>query len=239
MQQVWKESISQASSMIEYQAKQDSINSIAADTRTISLHVMSGAIFGKSYPFRGASEKVSTDEASSYGKALKLILDCCILLFILGRHNLGSSWLPKSLRDLHQATLVFQGHMTEAFEVEKQNIGQETRQKGRSDSNLMTALVRAAQDHDDEHSKQDGLKEEEVYGNIFVFNFAGHDATANSLAIGICLLAARPTVQDWITEEINTVLGSTEPSASSYSSIFPRLPRCLAVVVSLPVCNLP
>ncbi|MDI1492139.1 MAG: hypothetical protein OHK93_003351, partial [Ramalina farinacea] len=30
----------------------------------------------------------------------------------------------------------------------------------------------------------EGLTKEKVYSNGFVFNFAGHDATANSLAIG-------------------------------------------------------
>ena len=229
MQSVWKESISQATGMIELWSRQDAITSVALDTRTVSLHVMSGAIFGKSYPFRGASEEPvdsSKEDSSSYGKALKLILDRCIPLFVLGRNNLKNPWLPRSLRELHQATLVFQNHMTEAFEAEKQNLGQ----KNQSEGNMMTALVRASQGS--VHGKEEDLTEEEVYGNIFVYNFAGHDATANSLAIGVCLLATRPRVQDWIAEEINAVLGSTAPAESVYGSTFPRLHRCLAVVVS-------
>ena len=51
-------------------------------------------------------------------------------------------------------------------------------------------------------SHQEGLTEEKIYGNMFVFNFVGHDATANSLALGIFLLATRPDIQDWITHEI-------------------------------------
>ena len=69
---------------------------------------------------------------------------------------------------------------------------------------------------------------------MFVFNFAGYDVTANSLAIGICLLATRPDIQDWIAEEINAVLAGVESKESSYEAAFPRLPRCLAVVVSDP-----
>ena len=95
----------------------------------------------------------------------------------------------------------------------------------------MTALARASRGN--AHSKQEEtLTEEEVCGNIFVYNFAGHDATANSLAIGICLLATRPHVQDWIAEEIATVLGAIEPREPIYGSKFPRLQGCLAVVVS-------
>ncbi|KAL8832105.1 MAG: hypothetical protein Q9191_000462 [Dirinaria sp. TL-2023a] len=76
------------------------------------------------------------------------------------------------------------------------------------DNNLMSSL--------------EGLTEEEVYGNIFVFNFAGHDATANSLAIGICLLATRPDVQEWIADEINTALVGVEATDSSYEATFPQ-----------------
>ena len=198
---------------------------------------MSGAIFGKSYPFRGADEDSSStnEDSSSYGEALRIILDRCIPLVVLGRKNLSKSWLPKSFRELYHATLVFQEHMTKAYEGEKRAMMRDDK----LENNLMTSLVRASQANVNQKgsttgSHQEGLTEEEVYGNLFVFNFAGHDATANSLAIGICLLATRPDIQDWIAEEINAVLAGVESKESSYETAFPRLPRCLAVVVSDP-----
>lgn len=198
---------------------------------------MSGAVFGKSYPFRGADEDSlpTNEDSSSYGEALRIILDRCIPLVVLGRKNLSHPWLPRSFRELYQATLVFQEHMTKAYEGEKQAIIHDDNQE----NNLMTSLVRASRASVDQKegiakSHQEGLTEEEIYGNVFVYNFAGHDATANSLAIGICLLATRPDIQDWIAEEINAVLANVESSESSYEATFPRLPRCLAVVVSDP-----
>ena len=154
---------------------------------------------------------------------------------MLGRKNLSKKWLPKSFRELYQATLVFQEHMTKAYEGEKRAISR----NDKLENNLMTSLVRASQANVDQRgsttgSHQEHLTEEEVYGNVFVFNFAGHDATANSLAIGICCLATRPDIQDWIAEEINAVLTGVESTKSSYEATFPRLPRCLAVVVSDP-----
>ncbi len=223
--------------MIKYWSSKSSINSVAPDTRTVSLHVMSGAIFGKSYVFRGADENTSStkEDSSSYGEALRIILDRCIPLVVLGRKNLSKKWLPKSFRELYQATLVFQEHMTKAYEGEKRAISR----NDNLENNLMTSLVRASQANVDQRgsttgSHQEDLTEEEVYGNVFVFNFAGHDATANSLAIGICCLATRPDIQDWIAEEINAVLTGVESTKSSYEATFPRLPRCLAVVVSDP-----
>ena len=130
--------------------------------------------------------------------------------------------------------------MTEAYETEKRAM----MRNEKLENNLMTSLVRASQTSVDQKastmgSHQDGLTEEEVYGNVFVFNFAGHDATANSLAKGIYLLATRPDIQDWISEEINAVLNGIEPSESSYETKFARLPRCLAVVVSHYRCHIP
>ncbi|KAL8865093.1 MAG: hypothetical protein Q9174_007074 [Haloplaca sp. 1 TL-2023] len=195
---------------------------------------MSGAVFGKSYPFRGADERSAPakEDSSSYGEALRTILDRCIPLVVLGRKNLSKSWLPKSFRELHHATLVFQEHMTRAYEEGKRAT---LMQEDAMEKNLMTSLVRASRANGvDQHGSmngahQEGLTEEEVYGNVFVFNFAGHDATANSLAIGICLMATRPDVQDWIAEEIQFVLGGIDPKDSTYEAVFSRLPRCLAV----------
>ncbi|KAL8845792.1 MAG: hypothetical protein Q9221_009069 [Calogaya cf. arnoldii] len=232
-ERVWTESIQQSTSLIEYWSHQPSINSVATDTRTVSLHVMSGAIFGKSYPFCGADQEAlaNEDDSSSYGAALKIILDRCIPLVVLGRKNLNNPWLPRKLRELYQATLVFQEHMTKAYEGEKQAMMRDEK----LENNLMTSLVRASLASVDEkgaaiRAHQEGLTEEEVYGNVFVFNFAGHDATANSLAIGICLLATRPDIQDWIAEEINAVLSGVDSTKSLYETTSRRLPRCLAVV---------
>lgn len=223
--------------MIRYWLSKSSINTVADDTRTVSLHVMSNAAFGKSYPFRGSEEiGLSTKkDSSNYEKALRIILDRCIPLVVLGRKNLGISWLPKIFKELYRATLVFQKHMTKAYEDEKQAMVRGEKQE----NNLMNSLVRASQANIDTKkaatpgSSQEGLTEEEIYGNIFVFNFAGHDATANSLALGISLLATRPDIQDWIADEINSVLDGTDSEKSSYETVFPQLKRCLAVAASI------
>lgn len=99
-------------------------------------------------------------------------------------------------------------------------------------NNLMTSLVHASQVESKEGTSQGGLTEQEIYGNIFVFNFAGHDTTANTLAFSIAFLATRPDVQNWIAEEINHVFGDQDPETSNYAETFPRLKRCLAVAVS-------
>lgn len=57
----------------------------------------------------------------------------------------------------------------------------------------------------------------------------GHDTTANSLALAIALLSARPQIQDWLAEEINAVIGEAEEP--NYETHFPKLVRCQATLV--------
>lgn len=76
------------------------------------------------------------------------------------------------------------------------------------------------------------LTVDEILGNIFVFNFAGHDTTAISTAYAMLLLVAQPEVQDWISEELNFYIPDEKCEAWTYDTNFPKLKRTLAVLVS-------
>ncbi len=232
---VWSESLIQAQGMLEYWRGKRKIKSVADDTRTFSLHVLASAGFGKRYPFQGHLEASAVNVATSYKESLQLILDNCILLMVLGEKFLSKPWLPSKLKKLHQAVGSFRRYMTEVYEEEKTSIAEGKPQA----NNLMTSLIRSASQTiteqkggQDSNHENCGLTENEIYGNIFVFNFAGHDTTAHTLAFAIVLLATKPLVQDWLHEELRSVLGDASPKACSYTEIFPRLKRCLAILVS-------
>lgn len=83
------------------------------------------------------------------------------------------------------------------------------------------------------------LTEEEIAGNLFIFTAAGFDTTANTMAYAVTLLAACPEWQAWIQAEIDAVLGAPAPGARGhelpvpdYATAFPKLTRCMAVMVS-------
>ena len=227
--------------MIQYWSSKESTRSTADDTRTLSLHVLSSAGFGKSYPFQGLLDTSSTNLAASYKESLQMILDNCILLMVLGQEFLSKKWLPSKWKKLHQATITFKRYMTEVYEEEKASIA-----KGnQGGKNLMTSLIRASADvagttetdiHGSIHN-QGGLTENEIYGNMFVFNFAGHDTTAHTLAFAVVILSAHPNVQDWISEELQHVLGDTDVETWNYPETYPRLKRCLAVLVGFDVAS--
>ncbi|KAK7733084.1 hypothetical protein SLS53_008272 [Cytospora paraplurivora] len=190
---VWSEAVTVAHNVLRYWTSKPSVDTAADDLRTLSLHVMSRAGFGKSFKFQGHEEREAAapaDISMSYKDSLQIILENCILV----------------------------------YEEEKQ-----AHVKGKSaDRNFMTSLVRASQDETD--SSLAGLTESEIYGNMFTFNFAGHNTTAHTFTFALNFLAANPNIQDWVSEEICHALGGREPHGWSLSSDFPRLRRCLAVM---------
>lgn len=185
--------------MIHYWSSKPSIKSSADDIRTLTLNVLARAGLGKSFKFRGHEEERPADEiqSMSYRESLGLILENCIIILALGPKTLAflaRYWLPSKLKTVNKAVVSFQTHMTTMYEEQKRafSAGEEG-----SDNNLMTLLVRASQEAANEESG--GLTESEIYGNMFTFNFAGHDTTAHSSTFALYFLAANPEVQDWIS----------------------------------------
>jgi cytochrome P450 len=98
----------------------------------------------------------------------------------------------------------------------------------------MSVLVRANEiSISGEGKGRSSLSDEEIYGNLFIWNLAGHDTTATVLAYAISLLSINLSVQDWLSEEINHVFGDTPSEDWNYEEDFPKLKRCLALMVNL------
>lgn len=229
---VWSESINVASDVLQYWISKKSVRTIADDTRTLALHVMSRAGFGRSFKFEGREKDevhASDGPTMNYKDSLKMILDNCVLIFVFGPKFLGKSWLPKKLRAVHKACVSFQQHMTEAYEEQKRALS--AGQSHPADQNFLTLLVRASQSNDQPDGTNGHLTESEIYGNIFTFNFAGHDTTAHTFTFALYFLAAFPEVQDWIHHEIRHVAGTRRTQEMEYELDFPRLKRCLAVML--------
>ncbi|KAH6608772.1 hypothetical protein Trco_002118 [Trichoderma cornu-damae] len=223
---VWSESIAQATDMIRYWLSRPSVRSTADDLRALSLGVLSKAGFGKSFKFEGYEETSHADPAASYKDSLQLILENCILLVVMGpKFFTNSPWLPSKWRQLGEAVTSFQKSMTDMYESEKSRVAE-----GRSDAGarrtFLSSLAKASLDA----KEGEGLTEREIYGNIFVINFAGHDTASHVFTFAVYYLASHPAVQDWLAEELGHVLGDRPPHEWDYATDFPRLKRCLAVM---------
>jgi cytochrome P450 len=207
--------------MLEYWKSKgkSGVRTTADDTRTLALDVLLFAGFGKSFEFKGATTQETSSGPLSYRDALALILENAVLILAIGPRLLQRLSFIPGLGRLGQATIVFKQHMVNLLEESKEKADVQG-----TEANLLTSLVRAA-------IKDKQLSQEEVFGNMFVFNFAGHDTTAHTLAYTFSLLAAYPEVQEWMAEEINHVVKDNDIKQWSYD-LFPSFPRTLAVLVS-------
>ena len=232
---VWIEALRQSQEVLQYwKSLEVPIIRTSKDTRTLSLHVLSGAGFGKPYSFHKSAEAPEPGHQFNYRDSLAIILENILLILIFGPAFLKNRFLPESWIRVGQATADFKFHMTGMVDEEYSLIAQGKRSRG----NIINSLICASEEISNSTAAPGvdakslrGLTKEEIYGNIFVYNFAGHDTMAITLNSALHLLAANPGVQDWISQEINAVITDDRMSTWTYDDIFPQLNRCLAVLV--------
>ncbi|EJD03263.1 cytochrome P450 [Fomitiporia mediterranea MF3/22] len=63
------------------------------------------------------------------------------------------------------------------------------------------------------------LSDRELIGNCFAFTFAGHETSANSLAVTLALLALYPEEQDWVYRSIVDVVGDRELTFDDFDKL--------------------
>ncbi|CAI6091937.1 unnamed protein product [Clonostachys chloroleuca] len=223
---VWHETVSLASDALHSWASKPFVTSTADDTRTITLHVLSKAAHGKSNKFYSRDDQEDVNPETNYKEALRIVLDNTMLIAALGRKFLAKNWLPRALKKVNTACEAFQRHLTEAYEDEKQAL---ICGRSSSKSTYMASLIHASQD--EATGSTGGLTEDEIYGNMYIFSFAGHDSTTHTLTFALMLMAVNPDVQDWISAEVRHVFGEQDPSNWNYGTGFPRLHRCMATML--------
>ncbi|RYO79854.1 hypothetical protein DL766_003109 [Monosporascus sp. MC13-8B] len=236
MKFVWDESLHQAKAMLRSWAStaEVGIPSVQKDTRTLSLNVLASTGFRKSYDFHGSADP-TIDEEGGYRDSLQTVLDNIIPLMLIPYRLLTGPMVPRSWARIGDAAVSFKKYMVKMLEEETTALNQGKPGSG----GTMTAFVRALDVHNRETSTSEtkdegakkGLSVDEIFGNLFVINFAGHDTTANTLAFGMLLLAAHPDVQAWISEEITLVTKDVPIDEWDYKDLFPQLKRCRAVLL--------
>lgn len=201
------------------------------DTRVIALHVLSAAGFGVSHDFHSGARTLTEGHTRSYRDALMVVLDLIPSIIVSKMPWLSSipaPLLPAKVKTILEGTREFRLYMDEMLARERRIMASDP---GNAKPNLISTLIRTS-----DEAKAEGvnssvrLTDDEIKGNVFVFNLAGHDTTANTLAYAIALLAVHPEVQDWVYEEVKSVFRE-DGEGLAYESVFPRLKRVMAVMV--------
>ena len=238
---MWDEAIRQANDMLQSWMSYDmnGLNCTPDDTRTLALHVLAYAAFQKSYPFKSAVRENVVDQPLTYRDSLSIILKNALVIMILPVKAFDIPFLPAKWTQIGRAVAHFRKYMLSQLADEKRLIAEGEPGSGTLMSNLVRASDEVSQpkkgtqklERPGEASNLKPLTTDEILGNIFVYNFAGHDTTAVSLAYSMLLLVAHPEVQQWIAEELDFFLTNEDRETWTYEEVFPKLRRCLAVLV--------
>lgn len=208
------------------------INSVDSDAARLALNIITCAGFGQSYQFRSTGDKMEDNHSMSYGASLMTVMANIALLVLMPSWVFALPILPRSIANFRTAVSEFKSYMVHMVNSAKQEAT-----KGESlHPNLLNTLVQKSETIKSTNMAGEGLTDDEIYGNLFIFSFAGHETTANTLTYSIYLLAAFPKWQDWISEEICAVFGPNgDENAFKYEDVYTKLKRCLATMVQAPV----
>jgi cytochrome P450 len=141
--------------------------------------------------------------------------------------NLPAWLLPNSLQDMKVSLKNVNNHISALIDQERTAI----RASGIAGANRLSALLKASED-EAMGKERSGFNDEEIIGNLFIYNVAGYDTTANALVYALTFLSTDFGLQDWLHEEISSVLGDrSETKEGDYETTFPKLKRCFALMV--------
>ncbi|KAH8667580.1 cytochrome P450 [Tricladium varicosporioides] len=224
---VWKESISQSEGMLKSWMTAGEAGTVKTsdDTMTLALHVITGAGFGRFFPFHGGVTALTNGHTMSFKDSLSIVLHQFLAVLFTNAIPF-SKFLPKRFSTIRIAVIEFKRYLLEFVKEERSAIHGDSEK-----DNLMSAMLRASDRRESKGAGKDTLTDDEIFGNLFVFTFAGHESTANTLAYAITLLAADLDLQYWVKDEVQSVLKDMNDHGTwDYEKVFPQLKRCLAVM---------
>jgi cytochrome P450 len=208
------------------------VTTMVDDTRVVALHVISAAGFGVSHDFHGGARNLTEGHTLSYSAALMVVLDL-IPSIIVSRmpwlKSVPDLLLPQKVKSILEGTREFRQYMDEMLAGERKIMAENP---GTAKPNLVSTLIRTSDEAMASGEKSSvRLSDDEIKGNMFIFNLAGHDTTANTLAYAVALLAVYPEVQEWVLEEVEEAFKENGEGKLVYEEVFPRMTRCMAVMV--------
>ena len=199
--------------------------------KKITINVLSGAGMGESIDWK--DEKNSSPEPGfkmTYIQGVNVVIEAVTGPIIIPQWILNNwpTFLPgaKYLRKAGCAFEEFPIHTKALLEKEKQKNSLE----GKTRSNIMSQLLQASNSETKNGERM--LSDEEMVGNLFIFTAAGFDTTANTLSYALVLLARYPKWQEWLADEIDSIIPEEMNAAEmDYTSIFSKATRTLAVML--------
>lgn len=233
---VFNESIRQTEGLLgevydKADGKTSDTNQLFDMMKKITIHVLSGAGMGASVEWQNnANDKPREGYKLTYIESCKAVLNGLAGPIILPIWLL-ENW-PKFLPG-HEFMQAFAPAMVE-FPIHTKHLLNEERKRtnmhgGETKSSIMSQLLQASEKSDKAGNAL--LSEDEMIGNLFIFTAAGFDTTANTLAYALVLICRYPQWQNWILEEVDSILPTDPSETVDYVTIFPKVVRIMAVML--------
>ncbi|KAH8810899.1 cytochrome P450 [Xylogone sp. PMI_703] len=235
---VFNESIHQTQGLLDEVVGHDNkgeTNRIFDMMKKITINVLSGAGMGANVEWKDeVNEKPNPGFKMTYIEAVKTVTQNIAGPIILPQWFLSNypSFLPgyENLKSLSYAVMEFPIHTQHMLHQERLRTAAA---HGETRSNIMSQLLQASEQADGETKGDNHLSEDEMMGNLFIFTAAGFDTTANTLAYALVLLSRYPKWQEWMFEEIDTIIPESGSADLDYVAIFPNASRVLACMLEV------
>ncbi|KID72296.1 Cytochrome P450, partial [Metarhizium brunneum ARSEF 3297] len=240
MSLVWRETLCHTRSMLHAWTTQfrGDIPSFENDLRALTFNVLGATAFHERPQSQADTRPKDSEKiAEDYQDTLRTVLDNSILLMLIPYHRLRGTITPRHLARVGLAAESFRSILLKVLREETAALGSD----GSKQNGLLKPLVRALKPDTREQAKNSaapvsakakktGLSVDEILGNNFVINFAGHDTVRLTLNFTLALLTVHPDVQEWIYQEIKMFSGG-HPNDEWHYDMFPKLKRCQAVLL--------
>ena len=230
---VWTESLRQSEEWLATnESKRNDTPDLAelrGDVSVLAMRVLASVEFGSEAG--SGLQETPLGHQMSLLESLNYLIQNVLLTILLAGLKAPAIILPRKLKQIKTAISEFKLHMEEAvLKQMKLAHGDNTG----SSNTLVAAMVKANEEEKHQQYKEGKLTsrptyltDEELYGNLFVFNLAGFETTAGTMTFALAFLAAHPQYQAWVREEVNQYFAVTQ---MSYEDTFPKMTRCLALM---------
>lgn len=229
---VFGESIAQVQGMLDSWTKGQTLVTLEHDTMRFALNIIGYVGFGLKLPWPQeetaggfhpiyGSIKPPPGYHYSFVDTMAQLLDNVLMLLLV------PNWLLR-LVPLAQAKVAadsrvdYEKYMQQLLE---EKIGEAKRGESQKEGmDLIGHLVRSSYELDEEKTGESGgrsvtLTRDEITGNAFVMLVAGHETTANALHFCLLLLACNPSSQRRLQEDVDRLVGKTDPRTWEYESL--------------------
>lgn len=253
--EVWRVSVKQASCLVDLLLSGSPSSTgqrpvdIVLGLRRIAINVLARIAYGHNKPFALSPPSNMQSADISYVDAISLVTEKLVYAAFLPARFLGLPFMPQvsqrlgiALKRLPELTRDMLSQERQKSAVASSDVTQTSKSPMNGPGTIMNTLVHLSDQEKNwtdiptpelsERVTRKFLTEAEIAGNLFIFTAAGFDTTANTMSYAVTLLAVYPEWQTWIQTEIDTVFRGPDMSLTDYMTAFPKLVRCLAVMVS-------